>query len=144
MSTMAERGGYRKPSNPASVSGPGALSQRTDGGPTQAAKYMAGGKYGEGKALLDMQRGAPMAGAAVPAMPAPQAIQPMNIKTFDHMTEFPDRPITNGLPVGPGAGIEASVIARPKAPSETMRMLSSFDNSGEAEAIANILFQRGA
>lgn len=26
-------GGYRQPADPASVSGPGALSQRTDGGP---------------------------------------------------------------------------------------------------------------
>ena len=26
------RGGYRQPSNPAPVSGPGALSKRTDGG----------------------------------------------------------------------------------------------------------------
>jgi hypothetical protein len=141
---MSDRGGYRKPSNPASVSGPGALSRRTDGGPTQAAKYISGGKYGEGKALLDMQRQAPMAGNAVSPAPAPQTIQPMNIKSFDQMTEFPDRPITNGLPIGPGAGVEASVISRAKAPSDTMRMLSAFDNSGEAEAIANILFQRGS
>ena len=29
--TKSRRGGYRKPSSPAAVSGPGALSQRTDG-----------------------------------------------------------------------------------------------------------------
>jgi len=29
------RGGYRQPNNPAPVSGPGALSQRTDGGATE-------------------------------------------------------------------------------------------------------------
>jgi hypothetical protein len=33
MTTAPEgRGGYRQPNNPAPVSGPGALSQRTDGG----------------------------------------------------------------------------------------------------------------
>ena len=46
------RGGYRQPSNPAPVSGPGALSKRTDGGAvegmTQAPKYMAGMRYGMG------------------------------------------------------------------------------------------------
>ncbi len=34
---MEQQGGYRKPNNPAPVSGPGSLSQRTDGGPTQPA-----------------------------------------------------------------------------------------------------------
>ncbi len=42
---MAEQGGYRAPSSPAPVSGPGALSQRTDGGPTQGAKYVSGLPY---------------------------------------------------------------------------------------------------
>ena len=52
---MAQQGGYRQPSNPAPVSGPGALSKRTDGGPidglkpsTQAPKYMPGLGYGKG------------------------------------------------------------------------------------------------
>jgi len=46
---MAVQGGYREPSNPAPVSGPGALSQRTDGGPTQGAKYISGLPYGQGQ-----------------------------------------------------------------------------------------------
>jgi hypothetical protein len=141
---MASKGGYRKPSNPAVVSGPGSLSRRTDGGPTQAARYIAGGKYGEGQATLDMQRQAPMAGANAAPMVATNVAPTQPIKTFDHPSEFPDRPITHGLPVGEGAGIEASVVANPKSASDTMRMLSNFDNSGEAEALANILFQRGS
>lgn len=63
---MAGNGGYQAPNTPAAVSGPGALSQRTDGRPsgdgTQAAMYIAGQKYGENKALNDMQAAAPLAG----------------------------------------------------------------------------------
>jgi len=67
---MAEgQGGYRQPSNPAPVSGPGALSQRTDG---QGARYMSGGQYGEGQELMELQTSAPMSKAA----PQPRARQP--------------------------------------------------------------------
>ena len=47
---MAEaHGGYRQPSSPAPVSGPGALSKRTDGNaPSQAARYISGGDNGSG------------------------------------------------------------------------------------------------
>ena len=50
-------GGYRQPMNPAPVSPPGALSQRTDGGAmdgmTQPAQSYSGFAYGENKALED-------------------------------------------------------------------------------------------
>jgi len=54
-----QRGGYRKPTNPAPVSGPGALSQRTDG---QPARYTAGMAYGDGQDFYDLQTQAPMSG----------------------------------------------------------------------------------
>ena len=44
---MPRHGGYRTPSNPAPVSGPGSLSQRTDGGPRQVQAEMSGMPYGE-------------------------------------------------------------------------------------------------
>ena len=56
-------GGYRQPANPAAVSGPGASSARTDGGPgnqRQPLRVPTGGRYGEAKALEDQQRGAPL------------------------------------------------------------------------------------
>lgn len=55
-------GGYRRPSSPAPVSGPGALSQRTDGGPGQPVRTPTGGQYGEAQALTQMQQGAPLVG----------------------------------------------------------------------------------
>ena len=100
---MAKQGGYRRPANPAPVSGPGKLSRRTDGGPTQGAKYMAGsGKYGEGKALMEAQQSAPMSGGtpapAPVAVPAPQS----PLQGLFAPTQRPDEPVTAGVPVGPG------------------------------------------
>lgn len=66
------RGGYRKPANPAAVSGPGASSARTDGGPGQPIRVAPGGDYGDRKAMVAQQSAAPMAQASSgnPAVPA--------------------------------------------------------------------------
>lgn len=98
---MPEHGGYRKPGDPAAVSGPGALSARTDGGATQAPQVAAGGAYGDRKASLDMQSGAPLAGggstrASLPPIDAPSA--------------RPGEPVTAGAPMGPGIGPQAAGI----------------------------------
>ena len=85
-------GGYREPSNPSPVSGPGALSQRTDGGPTQPMMPMTGGAYGEAQEMAEIQGGAPMAAA-----PAPVAPTPLNAPT-----DRPSEPATAGMPFGPG------------------------------------------
>lgn len=93
---MAGKGGYQAPNNPAPVSGPGALSQRTDGGPadTQAAQYISGLPYGEGQAMMAQQQAAPMAAAG---MPAPAPIVPLNAPT-----QRPNEPVTAGANAGLG------------------------------------------
>ena len=108
---MAKQGGYRRPANPAPVSGPGKLSRRTDGGPSsksavQGMREMSGGgKYGERKALEEAQSGAPMAGNPVmgvaPAMPSGTSMGGPATGLFDP-TQRPNEPVTAGLPVGPG------------------------------------------
>ena len=87
------------PSNPAPVSGPGALSQRTDGGPAdkQPIRDMPGGEYGEGKEMQQIQAGADMY-----AQPGPEA-PPMPGGMFDP-TGRPTEPITSGVDMGPGPG----------------------------------------
>ena len=58
MAKKRSRGGYRQPSNPAPVSGPGALSARTDGGAgssKQPIRRIPGQAYGEGKAFFKKQ-----------------------------------------------------------------------------------------
>lgn len=88
---MAENGGYRQPSNPAMVSGPGALSQRTDGGPSQPMMDLPDAGYGEQADFQEIQAGAPMA-----AQPPPVGLAAP--------TSMPQVPVTDGLPFGPGAG----------------------------------------
>lgn len=73
-------GGYRQPTNPSPVSGPGALSQRTDG-PLHAPVPGA-----------NVQGGAPVG-------PDPSSLTP-----FGAPSERPQEPIFAGLPSGPGAG----------------------------------------
>ena len=110
---MATQGGYRKPGKPAPVSGPGALSRRTDG------RVAEGFAYGMNKQINEQAAGAPMAKAPQPrpasaskimsASPLP-AVTPITAETMDV-----NDPITNGVPVGPGAN---SIPGMPSGPTE--------------------------
>jgi hypothetical protein len=105
---MAEgHGGMRRPNNPAPVSGPGRLSRRTDG---QGARYMAGGEYGEGQEMMDLQTSAPMSKTEAPAArprasrgqaAAAEIARPTPLFA---PTERPEEPITAGAPFGEGPG----------------------------------------
>jgi len=128
---MAEQqGGYRKPTNPAPASGPGALSQRTDGSPTQPATYISGLPYGQGQQTYDNQVAAPMAGNTVPQMAG------IDVTPLSAPTQFPDEPVTAGIDMGPGVGSAAMGLPMSK-PSvvNTLQKLAMFDDSGEAELI---------
>ena len=105
---MAEqRGGYQRPQNPAPVSGPGRMSRRTDGGPSQGARYMAGGDYGEGEEMMNLQRSAPMSKAAGTPLPPPPSERPMRKPTpLDAPSQRPEEPLTSGSIMGPGPGSE--------------------------------------
>lgn len=138
---MAQQGGYRKPENPAPVSGPGALSQRTDGGPTQPAKYISGLPYGQGQETYNQQTAAPMAGAPElePALqiPAPTPLMAP--------TERPEEPITSGINTGPGPGSEV-MMDRPNQAytlTQTLQQLIKYDPSGDTEMIYRALVDEG-
>lgn len=47
-------GGPRRPTNPAPVSGPGAMSKRTDGGPAQKLRDLPDAQYGEAATYRDL------------------------------------------------------------------------------------------
>ena len=100
---MAERGGYRPPANPAPVSGPGAMSRRTDG---QPAMQLPNPAYGEQQEFQALQQGAPM-----------EQVQPPT--PLSAPTEMPDVPVTEGLPFGPGRGPDP---ANPLSASQAMDM----------------------
>lgn len=138
---MAQQGGYRKPENPAPSSGPGALSQRTDGGPAQGAKYIPGLPYGEGQATYAQQTAAPMA-ASEPTPPAPQ-LPPM--LSLNDPTQRPDEPLTAGIDRGEGPGSEVMMNRGQRSSSlvDTIRYLTQFDPSGDAELIYRKLTDQG-
>ena len=145
---MAGRGGYEAPTNPAAISGPGALSQRTDGGPTQPAKYMPGLGYGQGGQNYDNQVSAPLAGNPI-AAPTAQDMsgEPAPIKPtpLDAPTQFPDEPGTAGIDRGPGGGSEL-LMDMPRfrpSPRQALEKAAMFDDSGETELILNQFFSRG-
>lgn len=98
-----QHGGYRKPSNPAPVSGPGALSRRTDGGPTQPVRVAPGGEYGSRQEMEAIQGAADMQGGGgstpPPAIPLGAASQ------------SPEEPLTAGADAGAGLGMQAAGIA---------------------------------
>jgi len=143
---MAEgRGGYRQPSNPAPVSGPGSLSRRTDG---QGARYMAGGDYGEGQEMMDLQTSAPMSKTETTAVrpraragrqAAPEAAMPTPLFA---PTERPDEPITAGAPFGPGPG--PAMRQQPTGRlASTLAKLAASDDSGTLAAWVRMAESRG-
>lgn len=111
---MSEQpGGYRPPVNPAPVSGPGALSRRTDGAQPRMPLPNAG--YGEQAEFQAIQAGAPMMqeGAAVP--PPPSLMDP---------TMAPDEPVTAGAALGPGPGMEA--LSASDAAARELQQISKY------------------
>lgn len=111
---MAGVGGYQKPGSPAPVSGMGAQSQRTDGGPAdkQRLRYIANLPYGEGQEFMDIQSGAPMEASPAPTSTgARRAVASTGggggIIPLTAPSMRPNEPVTNGAELGAGAGLEA-------------------------------------
>ena len=117
MTTAPEgRGGYRQPNNPAPVSGPGMLSQRTDGGAidgmTQPVQSYTGGSYGNNKAMREQQQGADL--FAAPSTPS------LNVTSLTAPTEFPDEADSTGASWDPNTpGMDTSFVKSIKPLSAT-------------------------
>ncbi len=110
---MAAQGGYRKPGNPAPVSGPGALSKRTDG------RIAEGFAYGMNKQINEQAAGAPLAKA--PSFNAGSArmgeVRSMNVAPqlppvtpLTDPTMNPDESVMAGINMGGGPGAEALML----------------------------------
>lgn len=104
---MAEHGGYRRPSKPAAVSGPGALSARTDGRP-QPVRDISGGAYGDRKEFHELQQSAPLPMVQQTARPGAVKVDPFaGITGFGEPSQQPDVPVTDGADAGAGMGSDA-------------------------------------
>lgn len=102
------RGGDRPTApqnNPANVNPLGGNGQSG-----QASTYISGLPYGQGQATMQQQQSAPMAKAPVPTASAPDmnsiagvmaGITPLDAPSGDN------RPVTDGVDMGPGRGTEA-------------------------------------
>lgn len=102
------QGGPRVPRQPSPVSGPGAMSKRTDG---QTTVPMTGMGYGENADFNDMQSSAPLNASGVQgprlkgkSAPAAGMGGGMSATPLFSETGRPDEPVTAGAPFGPGAG----------------------------------------
>lgn len=136
-------GGYRKPENPAPVSGPGSLSRRTDGGPQQVNADLPDARYGEQQEFQEIQAGAPMA-AAPPidgmgsggggGSPMPPPIP------LSEPTARPDEPISWGASFGPGPGPSR---VRARRLSDTLARLAQNDESGALQDLYEIAVRKG-
>jgi hypothetical protein len=145
---MAGVGGYQAPAHPAAVSGPGSLSQRTDGG----AKFsFPDAPYGDGTELATQQAGAPMAhsaprpngGGAVPGGGGGP-----DILGLDAPTAFPDEPVTSGVDAGPGPGSESLPVGAQITPpngelTNLIYNLSASDRTGPLAALGMEAMRRG-
>lgn len=154
---MAEHGGYRAPAKPASVSGPGKYSKRTDGGPAQVLSAAPDQDYGQQKTQLDAQRLAPM-GAAAPMPPSaspasPDAGQQMPAYqggAFNAPSSRPGEPITTGVDIGPGAGsnvLNVQPVQPGKGTGAMTALLQKFaatDTTGILGQLLSAAQQRGA
>jgi len=141
------QGGSRTPANPAPVSGPGALSQRTDGG--QPARWISGDQYGEGKENMDLQTSAPMSKAArTPQAPrvAPTARQMAptsnTVTPLFAPTQRPDEPLTAGMPFGAGSGPDATSSGN-RTVLQTLEKLLPYDDSGSLRMFYNMALKQG-
>jgi hypothetical protein len=143
-----QHGGYRQPGSPAPVSGPGALSQRTDRG--QPQRQVTGQPYGEAKAFLEQQTQAPMANDPGPnlnpqATPAPggmpmQRTPPLPLSA---PTQRPDEPVTAGAPVGAGPNVLPGPDANAAGYQSALGLVQqAAATSPEASALLQRLQQR--
>jgi len=115
------------------VSGPGALSRRSD---TQAISTPTGLPYGEAGALRSAQQ----------AVPLPQTPTP-NIIDLGAPTQRPGEPVTHGADAGPGAG--SAILRQPGPPatggalSQLIARAAAADTSGELQQLLIAAQQRG-
>ena len=138
---MAGKGGYQKPNNPATFSGPGKFSQRTDGGPgdmRQPPRDIPSAGYGEGVETAAIQAGAPLSATGGAGGMQPQAIP------FSAPTQRPDEPVTTGIDMGPGAGsnvlgMQTSTVKL----SDTLAKMIPFDPTGETAVMYQQMLSRG-
>lgn len=108
-------GGYRQPSSPAAVSGPGALSARTDGGVMNPNSP----SYGEVADVQSLQQSAPTSAPTANATATPSGANPLASLVGLGAPSQDQLPVTAGAAAGAGPGPEA--LGLPQTPQQLAR-----------------------
>lgn len=150
-------GGYRKPTHSAPVSGPGALSKRTDGQVKAAPTGMA---YGDHQQLMAQESTAPM--SANPSTPTPNISAPQSapggapaqpgppLVPLGAPSQRPNEPVTHGVDIGAGAGSEVLPMQHTGAfqaagpMTQMLGQLSASDQSGVLSTLLQFARSQGA
>lgn len=134
-------GGLRTPASPAAVSGPGAMSQRTDRPQVEAL----GEGYGDQVAMKDLRAQSPVQpGRKTTVQPSRGggSQPPPSVVPFGADSMEPDVPVTDGAAVGPGAGLES--LNLPGTPAEMARADVANMHPGFIEAMVRASTRDGA
>lgn len=140
---MTSPGGYRPPLNPSAVSGPGALSARTDGA---SPPVPSGLPYGDRQAMqasIQANPIRPQGGA--PSAPTPSAIasaaptQAPPLLSDPSMN--PDQPVTAGAPVGAGPGPEALAQTSAPPPGTLAAILAKLAANDTSGGVADLMVE---
>lgn len=134
--------------SPPGVSGPGALSRRTDRGPAQKIRELPDAQYGEAATYRDLQQQAPLAQSPV----APQATsasagrstaaqQGTPVTPIHAPTQRPSEPVTAGAAAGPGPGPEALGLQQQPATAyastaQALKAAASMSNNPDLQWLA--------
>lgn len=108
-------GGYRQPSSPAAVSGPGGLSARTDGGVMNPNSP----SYGDTADVQSLQQAAPTSAATSNATATPAGADPLAALVGMGAPSQDQLPVTAGAAVGAGPGPDA--LGLPQTPQQLAR-----------------------
>lgn len=127
----------------AGVSGPGKFSKRTD-------LQFQPDQYGQGVEMAALKAGAPLAQAQPTPKATPTQVRQaasaglgQGIGLYDQ-TQHPDRPITHGVDIGPGAGSEALLMKKSsEKTSDVLAKMLPFDTTGEIAILYQEALARG-
>ena len=100
MAGVKGRSGGDRPRDPFAISAVGGAGSK-DG---QPKRYISGGKYGEGKALMEQQQGASMSAPKMGAVSRGEYSEPMSkLRTLLDDTTNPSEPQSTGINFGRGS-----------------------------------------
>jgi hypothetical protein len=119
-------GGFRPtaPQNNNGVSATGGAGSKNG----QPKRYISGGTYGQGKALMQQQQGAPMSSGPAPVQSG-MATMPAGkpVGTLTDPSTNPSEPVTAGVDFGPGVGSAAlPSIKSDLRPDENQKIIQKY------------------